>query len=449
MGGDILVYMQKLNDDRDIVPSIGSIAAGMPALFDLVDDMMILSRVEPDGTMPIVEANESAVRKLGYSRAELRSMQYKSIASLEETDRPIRSAIRDRHLYECQFRTKQGTRLTVEVSSRTFVYNGSKMIMNVARELSDRSRTETIQRLFDRFPDAVFTIDCSGRIESANQEAERLFGYSGEELCRRSIFSFIPILHAGSMWEVLDQVRQKSSLCRDMTLIHRDGRRFELQLTCFPTIVEEQVVGVHIIARDMTEYTKQSRENDKWKALFETASNLIFLGELGEDGDIRITESNQSARKKLGYGKAELASMRLSDLLANRVSTLNRIVKRLEADKRVHLRMSLVSKAGTTVPVDAQITMFEMNGQHMIQTVARELASAGEEAGGGPDRGKKLRIAMANRNVNTSELATRTGLSIATISNLRTGKITKPHIGTAKQIAECLGVDIYELWPEF
>jgi transcriptional regulator with XRE-family HTH domain len=62
------------------------------------------------------------------------------------------------------------------------------------------------------------------------------------------------------------------------------------------------------------------------------------------------------------------------------------------------------------------------------------------------DRGKKMRMIMVEKDINTSQLAAVTGLSIATISNLRTGKIANPHNATARLIAHALDVDISDIW---
>lgn len=62
------------------------------------------------------------------------------------------------------------------------------------------------------------------------------------------------------------------------------------------------------------------------------------------------------------------------------------------------------------------------------------------------DTGKRLRVIMAERNINTNELAKLANLSNATISNLRTGKVKKPNIETANAIAEGLKMRINDIW---
>jgi DNA-binding Xre family transcriptional regulator len=63
------------------------------------------------------------------------------------------------------------------------------------------------------------------------------------------------------------------------------------------------------------------------------------------------------------------------------------------------------------------------------------------------DPASRLRTLMANRNINTNELASECGVTVATISRLRTGQSVKPRRSTADAIAESLGVHLEDIWP--
>ena len=58
-----------------------------------------------------------------------------------------------------------------------------------------------------------------------------------------------------------------------------------------------------------------------------------------------------------------------------------------------------------------------------------------------------LRVLMAERNINVSELAAMTGLSTTTISALRTGRTRCPNPDTAQLIATDFGVRTSNIWP--
>jgi transcriptional regulator with XRE-family HTH domain len=63
------------------------------------------------------------------------------------------------------------------------------------------------------------------------------------------------------------------------------------------------------------------------------------------------------------------------------------------------------------------------------------------------DPATRLRMIMAERDINTQELADRAGVSRATVSSLRTGRTKNPNPDTAYLIAKALGVKTNSIWP--
>lgn len=62
------------------------------------------------------------------------------------------------------------------------------------------------------------------------------------------------------------------------------------------------------------------------------------------------------------------------------------------------------------------------------------------------DPATKLRVLMAERDINVSELAAMTGLSPGTISRLRNGDVQNPTHETAYRIATALGLRTSSIW---
>lgn len=62
------------------------------------------------------------------------------------------------------------------------------------------------------------------------------------------------------------------------------------------------------------------------------------------------------------------------------------------------------------------------------------------------DSAARLRMLMAERDINTQELAYMTGLNRATISNIRTGRVKKPNSDTIHLVADALGVKPNSIW---
>lgn len=60
---------------------------------------------------------------------------------------------------------------------------------------------------------------------------------------------------------------------------------------------------------------------------------------------------------------------------------------------------------------------------------------------------KQLRVLMAERDINVNELSHMTGISVTTISGIRSGRVHRPRRSTADALCEALNVHIEDLFP--
>ncbi len=106
--------------------------------------------------------------------------------------------------------------------------------------------------LFARNPDPVYYMDLGGRILAANQAAADFTGYSVDELVGRLASSLIvpEQLHASR----LHFVTAARGVAKDdeLTLLTKSGQRVEMHVTNVPVVVDDRVVGVYGVAKDIT-----------------------------------------------------------------------------------------------------------------------------------------------------------------------------------------------------
>ncbi len=103
--------------------------------------------------------------------------------------------------------------------------------------------------------DAIISKDLYGRVLSWNTGAERLFGFSSEEMIGQSITLVIPpdLLHEEHLIQ-MTLARGEHLDHFETTRLTRDGRRVAVSLTVSPIHDQYgQVVGISKIARDITE----------------------------------------------------------------------------------------------------------------------------------------------------------------------------------------------------
>lgn len=89
---------------------------------------------------------------------------------------------------------------------------GAEDLAEIARRIGEllrlgRSAVSRYGGVFDAAPDAITLIDRNGDIVDANHAAERLFGWSREDLRRRKVHDLNPSLppdHMDRIWDSLD-----------------------------------------------------------------------------------------------------------------------------------------------------------------------------------------------------------------------------------------------------
>jgi PAS domain S-box-containing protein len=103
--------------------------------------------------------------------------------------------------------------------------------------------------------DAIISKDLQGIIRSWNKGAERLFGYTAEEIIGKSVMLLIPEGRRDEEPRILERIRAGERLEHYETVRRRkDGTEIEISLTVSPiTDPTGQVIGASKIARDITE----------------------------------------------------------------------------------------------------------------------------------------------------------------------------------------------------
>ena len=94
---------------------------------------------------------------------------------------------------------KNGSIVNVEISTSYFVYSELPATLGIVRDVSKQIELEEAidlsesryRALFDSSPIAYFTLSMSGNILQINKAAERLLGYSEDDILRRNLATFI------------------------------------------------------------------------------------------------------------------------------------------------------------------------------------------------------------------------------------------------------------------
>ena len=129
-------------------------------------------------------------------------------------------------------------------------------------DLSDRRRTDEalhhLANIVDSSQDAIVSKDLNGTIVSWNPGAERLFGYSAEEVVGKPITILIPRELEHEEQIILDHIRRGEQIRQYETRRRRkDGTTIDISLNVSPVRnASGRIAGASKIARDITEWRR-------------------------------------------------------------------------------------------------------------------------------------------------------------------------------------------------
>lgn len=117
--------------------------------------------------------------------------------------------------------------------------------------------------------DAIIGKNLDGIVTSWNAGAERLFGYTAEEMIGNPISKLLPPDRTEDMRRILDEIRRGNRIDHFETeRVRKDGTRIHVSLTVSPIRdASDRIVGASKIARDVSERRRADEAKDRFLAL--------------------------------------------------------------------------------------------------------------------------------------------------------------------------------------
>jgi PAS domain S-box-containing protein len=199
--------------------------------------------------------------------------------------RPIRGA-------EAAAERPDGTRVPfLAYSTPLRGRSGAIGAINTLIDITERKRSEEFEKrlasIEESSEDAILSADQDGIINTWNPGAERLFGYTAEEVIGKPTTFLIPMERHDEEYDILWRIRRYERIDPYETVRQRkDGSLVDVSLTVSPlTNAEGTIIGVSKIARDITERRRAQEQQNlllkemshRVKNLFAVASGLVTL----------------------------------------------------------------------------------------------------------------------------------------------------------------------------
>ena len=158
--------------------------------------------------------------------------------------------------------------------------------MGIIRDITERKRSEEalfrLAAIVESSEDAIVGKTLDGTIVSWNAAAERMFGYSVEEVKGRHISILAPPDRVCEVSAVLERIKRGERVDHFETVrVGKDGRRIDVSVTISPIKdATGKVLGASAIKREITQ---QKRVNEEIRAMTQQlwqAAKLASVGEL-------------------------------------------------------------------------------------------------------------------------------------------------------------------------
>ncbi len=217
--------------------------------------------------------------------------------------------------------------------------------LETERELAESK--ERYRSLFAYSPHAAFSLDLDGTFVDANAVAQELSGYTLAEFTEVDFTHLLAPEDVGRAAAAFEGALHRQPQKLQATMLTKDGRRMELNLAAVPVIVDDEVVGVHGTAEDMTKENALLRDLEGARRAAEDASaaKSLFLANMSHEVRTPLT-SLLGAGEMLAEGDLDPGQRYLVEVVRRSGQRLLRLVNdildvsRLEAG---HVEMAVAA----------------------------------------------------------------------------------------------------------
>ncbi len=225
---------------------------------------------------------------------------------------------------------------------------------------------------------AIFMLNPQGNITTWNAGAERIKGYTEEEIIGKHFSCFYPqdAIQAGWPEHELQAAVTQGRFEDEGWRVRKDGSTFWANVIITPLRDENgNLKGFSKITRDLTERKEkesQLRESEvRFRRLFESARDgiLILDGSTGQ-----ITDANLFLTELLGYSTDEFVGKQLWEIgLLKDLEDSHAAFRQLQEQGYIRYDLPLQNKNGERVEVEVISNVYNVNHEQVIQCNIRDI----------------------------------------------------------------------------
>lgn len=269
---------------------------------------------------------------------------------------------------------KDGTTFPMDLSVAEASVGSQRLFLGIVRDITERKKAEEararLAAIVESSEDAIIGKTLDGIIMSWNRAAERLYGYSGDEVLGKPVSILFPPELVDEMTGIMERLRRNEHISHYETVrLRKDGTRVDVSLTISPMKNERgQIIGASKIARDITERKRIEKDLRENKQNLERA-----VAELQAKGDeVRAaTQQLWQAAKLASVGElAASIAHELNNPLGTISLRIEAVLRRTEADDPRQRALEIIAQETRRMgDLVANLLQFSRRGDDKISTV--------------------------------------------------------------------------------
>ncbi len=339
-------------------------------------------------------ANKRFEELSGYSEEELKERTFEEFIHPDDLDRTwnyfqkgLEGEIQQ---YEITGIRRNGEERQVFVTNFPYMKDGECVgLFGICEDITARKAAnirlkrseQRFKSLFERNPDAVYSFDAKGNFLMANQALEELTGYDIQELKKLNFEPLVAPEDRERVWGHFQKALEGNPQNYSASGVHKEGYRFQVQVTNLPIYIDGEIEGVFGIAHDVTEEREAQRKlkesEERWQRLLENnpqpvqivqEGKIVFINEVGAQ-----FYGASSPEELLGKSILDFTHPEYMDKMLERK-------RKLEQDEHIEPDAhKIVLLNGEERYIEAHSIPIQYKGEAAIQTVMHDITNLKEQ----------------------------------------------------------------------
>lgn len=212
---------------------------------------------------------------------------------------------------------------------------------SVLSEVEEKSQDP----LIDAYPDAVASLDLKGNFLSANLALLNLTECSKEDLLKRSFVPFIAPEDFSRVFTGFQKALLGEMPKFETHFVSTHGTRYVVSCTCMPIKINQEIIGVHLVARNITNLRNAEKQLEQYHQRMASIIESIRDGFFAIDRNSIVEYWNREAERLLKKNNDEVIGQNLLHVLPNVLSAKFYVNQQRAVNERISVRYEEFSDA--------------------------------------------------------------------------------------------------------